>query len=85
MSRFCPQCVLQFEERRPDQVYCSNKCRLAHYKATRGDGALRAPIRTVKALSNGDVSITLRFAAIDRENAFLLTPGRVVELIAEGY
>ena len=34
----CPHCAAEFAPRRADQVYCSPKCRLEHYKATVGDG-----------------------------------------------
>ena len=34
----CPHCLADFERRRADQVYCTPKCRLDHYKAALGDG-----------------------------------------------
>ena len=30
----CPHCAAEFSPRRADQVYCTPKCRLEHYKAT---------------------------------------------------
>lgn len=78
----CPVCRKDFAPTRPDQVYCSARCRLAHYVSARGDGALRAPIRTVKVLSDGSVSVTVRFAPVDARNAFALKPGATVEVIA---
>jgi len=37
----CPHCATDFPPRRSDQVYCTPKCRIDHYHATKGDGALR--------------------------------------------
>lgn len=37
----CPHCSAEFSPRRADQVYCTPKCRMDHYKATLGDGGLR--------------------------------------------
>ncbi len=79
--KVCPHCEAQFEPRRPDQVYCRAAHRIAHYAATVGDGGLRAPVRSVKRLANGGVSITLRFTPNDAPNAFQLVPGAIVEVV----
>ena len=54
----CPHCSAEFSPRRADQVYCSAKCRQAHYHATKGDGALRVAITAVRRLKGGGVSVT---------------------------
>jgi len=79
----CPQCRREFEPRRPHQVYCRKRCRMAHYAVTRGDGALRGTVRSVKVCSQGDASVTLRFSATDRDNALLVMPGMVVEIFRQ--
>lgn len=43
----CPHCATDFPPRRSDQVYCTPKCRIDHYHATKGDGALRGAITAV--------------------------------------
>lgn len=78
----CPQCHGSFEPRRSDQVYCGRRCRMAHYLETAGDGALRAPVKAVKRLKDGSVSVTLRFAPEDAQNAFALMPGQVIEVLS---
>lgn len=57
----CPHCAEEFRPRRADQVYCSPKCRLEHYKVTLGDGGLRGTITAVRRLTGGRVSVTVRF------------------------
>lgn len=57
----CPHCATDFPPRRSDQVYCTPKCRIDHYHATKGDGALRGAITAVRRLTGGRVSVTLRF------------------------
>ena len=49
----CPHCTTEFSPRRADQVYCSPKCRMDHYKATLGDGGLRGTITAVRRLKGG--------------------------------
>jgi hypothetical protein len=79
----CPHCQRPFEPGRPHQVFCGPKCRVAHHKATLGDGGLRAPVRTVKVLSSGQVSVTLRFPPQEAKNAFSLRPGMVIEVVSQ--
>ena len=57
----CPHCATDFPPRRADQVYCTPKCRIDHYHATKGDGALRGAITAVRRLTHGRVSVTVRF------------------------
>ena len=57
----CPHCTTEFSPRRADQVYCSAKCRQAHYHATKGDGALRWAITAVRRLTRGQVSVVGQF------------------------
>ncbi len=77
----CPHCLREFSPKRSDQRYCRPKCRQEHYELIRGDGALRAPVRTVKLLAGGAVSVTIRFAAHDAAHACELLPGTVVEIV----
>ncbi len=77
----CPHCSAEFEPRRADQVYCSPKCRLEHYKATLGDGGLRGTITAVRRLKGGGVSVTTRLPPESAQNAFRLIPGQVVEVV----
>lgn len=76
-----PACRIQFQPKRADQRYHSPKCRMAAYAARTGDGALRAPISRITPLKGGEVNVILRFAAIDRENALSMLPGRLLEII----
>ena len=78
----CPHCSAEFEPRRADQVYCSAKCRQAHYHATKGDGALRGTITAVRRLTGGRVSVTVRFPPESADYALRLEPGKVAEVIA---
>ena len=78
----CPHCAADFAPKRADQVYCSAKCRLAHYNATKGDGALRGAITAVRRLTGGRVSVTLRFQPEQADYALRLEPGKVAEVIA---
>ncbi|MDE2107340.1 MAG: hypothetical protein KGL39_59640 [Patescibacteria group bacterium] len=77
----CPHCRRQFEQKRPDQVYCKPACRIAHYERVRGDGALRAAVSAVRVLKGGGVSAVLRFQPSDRDNALQLTPGATIEVL----
>ena len=77
----CPHCTTEFSPRRADQVYCSAKCRQAHYHATKGDGALRGAITAVRRLTGGRVSVTLRFQPDAADYALQLQPGGVVEVV----
>jgi hypothetical protein len=77
----CPQCRDEFVPRRPDQVYCKPVCRLAHYQEALGDGGLRAPIKTVRRMANGGVSVLGIFPPEAAQNAFSLLPGAVVEIV----
>lgn len=81
MSHSCPHCAAEFAPRRADQVYCTAKCRQAHYHATKGDGALRGAITAVRRLTHGRVSVTLRFQPEQADYALRLEPGRVVEVV----
>ena len=76
-----PRCAADFAPKRADQVYCTAKCRLAHYHATKGDGALRGAITAVRRLTHGRVSVTLRFQPEQADYALRLEPGRVVEVV----
>jgi len=78
----CPHCQTFFQPRRPDQVYCKPKCRLAHYQSTKGDGALRGRVSSVRRLRHGEVSVIVRFAPGDADNALRMCPGRIVEVVA---
>ena len=78
----CPHCSAEFSPRRADQVYCSPKCRIEHYHATRGDGALRGAVTAVRRLTGGRVSVTLRFPPESADYALRLEPGKVAEVIA---
>ena len=77
-----PHCSAEFSQRRADQVYCSAKCRQAHYHATKGDGALRGAITAVRRLTGGRVSVTVRFQPEQADYALRLEPGKVAEVIA---
>jgi len=81
MSHSCPHCAAEFAPRRADQVYCTAKCRLAHYHATKGDGALRGAITAVRRLTGGRVSVTLRFQPEQADYALQPQPGGVVEVV----
>lgn len=78
----CPHCAAEFESRRADQVYCSAKCRQAHYHQTKGDGALRGAITAVRRLTRGRVSVTVRFQPKEAHYALQLQPGGVVEVVS---
>ena len=77
----CPHCATDFPPRRADQVYCSPKCRLEHYKATVGDGGLRGTITAVRKLKGGGVSVTTRMPPESAQNALRLIPGQSVEVV----
>ena len=77
----CPHCATDFPPRRADQVYCSPKCRIEHYHATRGDGALRGAITAVRRLKGGGVSVTTRMPPESAQNALRLIPGQSVEVV----
>ncbi len=77
----CPHCLAEFRPRRADQVYCSAKCRQAHYHATKGDGALRGAITAVRRLTHGRVSVTLRFQPEQAGYALQLEPGQSAEIV----
>lgn len=77
----CPHCAAKFSPRRTDQVYCSPKCRMDHYKATLGDGGLRGTITAVRRLKGGAVSVTTRMPPESAQNAFRLIPGQTVEVV----
>lgn len=76
-----PSCGVSFEPKRKDQRYCGAKCRQQFNASRIGDGALRGAVSRVSLLKGGEVSIVLRFAAIDRQNALSLAPGAVVEVV----
>ena len=78
----CPHCRTEFAARRTDQRYCSAKCRLARYQSTKGDGALRGRVASVRRLTHGEVSVIVRFAPGDADRAVQCIPGRVVEVVA---
>ena len=77
----CPHCAKEFSPKRADQVYCSPKCRIDHYHANKGDGALRGAVTAVRRLAGGRVSVTLRFQPEQADYALRLVPGRVVEVV----
>lgn len=77
----CPHCRTEFAARRTDQRYCSAKCRLARYQSTKGDGALRGRVASVRRMSHGGVSVIVRFAPGDAHNALRMIPGCVVEVV----
>lgn len=76
-----PACGVSFEPKRADQRYCGAKCRQQFNAMRAGDGALRGAVSRVSLLKGGEVSIVLRFAAMDRENALSVVPGAVVEVV----
>lgn len=76
----CAHCPREFQPKRPHQRFCSAKCRAAAHSAHSGDGGLRGVVSRVSLLKGGEVSIVLRFAAIDRENALSCHPGGIVEV-----
>ena len=78
----CPHCAAEFAATRSDQIYCSARCRQAHYHATKGDGALRGRVASVRRLRHGGVSVIVRFAPGDADKAVQFCPGRVVEVVA---
>ena len=78
----CPHCRTEFAARRTDQVYCCAKCRLARYQSTKGDGALRGRVSSVRRLRHGEVSVIVRFAPGDADKAVQFCPRRVVEVVA---
>lgn len=75
----CPQCSTPFEPTRPHQRFHHPKCRQAYHAS--GDGGLRGAVTSVRILARGQVSVVVRFAPIDRDNALSLTPGAVVEVV----
>lgn len=77
----CPHCATDFPPRRSDQVYCTPKCRIDHYHATKGDGALRGAITAVRRLTHGRVSVTLRFPPESADYALRLQPGQTAEIV----
>lgn len=77
-----PACGVLFEPKRPDQRYHNPKCRQQFNAMRTGDGALRGAVSRVSMLKGGEVSVVLRFAAMDRENALQVVPGQLVEVIA---
>ena len=77
----CPHCAAEFSPRRADQVYCTPKCRIDHYHATKGDGALRGAITAVRRLKGGGVSVTTRLPPESAQIAFRLIPGQTVEVV----
>lgn len=78
-NMICQHCSKPFEPKRPHQKFCCTGCRSAHHAA--GDGGLRAAVSSVRVTKRGGVSVILRFAPIDRENAAKLTPGEMVEVV----
>jgi hypothetical protein len=76
-----PSCGVSFEPKRKDQRYCGAKCRQQYNAMRVGDGALRGAVSRVSLLKGGEVSIVLRFAAMDRDNALQVEPGRLVEVL----
>mgnify|MGYP001232511310 FL=1 len=77
----CPHCSAEFSPRRTDQVYCTPKCRMDHYKAALGDGGLRGTITAVRRLKGGGVSVTTRMPPESAQNALRLIPGQTVEVV----
>lgn len=77
----CPHCTTEFSPRRADQVYCTPKCRIDHYHATKGDGALRGAITAVRRLTRGQVSVTVRFQPDAADYALQLQPGQSAEVV----
>lgn len=77
----CPHCAEEFSPKRTDQVYCTPKCRIEHYHANKGDGALRGAITAVRRLTGGRVSVTVRFQPDAADYALRLIPGQVAEVV----
>jgi hypothetical protein len=78
-GRVCRHCSAPFKPRKPWQIFCQKPCRNAYHES-QGDGGMRAKVSGARLLKGGGVSVTLRFAAADKDAAMLLEPGRTVEL-----